>query len=824
MTLSPSPSIYLLRSDSYDPEKLCRLINAEKFRSKLDVSEDHDNFQAKLLQAKDSVTLIIMHSRDCTEKLLENVRACCPEASVVAVGPANFQDKERFGRVVRLEHLDQAELLAEQMVALAEARREFKQVREQLRQHQHIQALIPEAVIVESADHTIVSWNKSAEALFGWSAEQTLGHKRDEFIRVPDAQALTTIETALAQSGSCAGEIFYATSSGHEVHVFSRRQRAFDEHGETSGWLEVCTESAGLRVSEDKAHLLARLEAMLNEVPPGKADQLERVLSSFARMVLPALGETCIVDLQGEDELLRRVAFESTNLFLDALPAELKHEFPIYSGAHFTGGEVLKTGKVLVVDRVIDLPEFLGFTFAQSASLRELPEMAALVMPVIALGKPAGVITLLGTLPQTQFRDSDVAAVRRFASLLGGAVEKSRLGRKLEIESLRSKTASAYKENFLGALSHELRTPLQTMLGWTHMLRDREFSKPRAAKILGALERSINAQAQTISHLLELVRVNSGTLELHTRPCSLRPIIESVIAMQNVSIKAKHLRLSFVPEVDAYTLADVKWIQRAIWNIIGNAVKFTPIGGRIQVRLSADETYARFTVEDSGIGINKEFLPSVFDYFSQADSGTMRGHSGLGIGLAVSRNIIEAHGGRIEAESEGLDKGARFTVFLPLCAPPPPLRTGSKGIARRSKKGLLLQGVRVLLVEDDNDTRDMLRFLLEQAGAGVASAANAHFAYQLIQQGTFDVLISDVGLPDMDGKELIRKIRELDASENGNIPAIALTAYGKNDVEEDCIRAGFNLHLLKPVEPTRLLEVVKQASRRDLHAMSDSST
>lgn len=820
-SLCPPPSIYLLRNEGYDPEKLCRLINTEKLRSKLDVSENYDNFEAKLRQANDNVALIITHCKDCTAKLLESVQACCPEASIFAIGhdlQAKDLTNSQSDHVVHLEHLDEALELADHALALANMRRELKLAHEELKRHECLEALVPDAVVAENAGHCIVSWNKAAEMLFGWTAEQTIGKKRSEFLHTNDAQTEVTMETALAHAGSCAGEVFYATQNGREVQVFSRRQRTLDERGAINGWIEVCTPSASLRVSEEKTRLLERLEAMLAEVPPGKAEQLDQVLATFARMALPTLGETCIIDILGDDDLLRRVAFESNNLFLDALSPEQKLDFPIYSGAHFTCGEVLKTGKVLVVDRVLKLHEFLGFSSAQSARMQDAPAMAAMVTPVTAFGKPTGLITLLGTLPHGQFRDSDVAAVRQFASLLGSALEKSLLGRKLEIESMRSKSASGYKENFLGALSHELRTPLQTMLGWTHMLRDSSFSKPKAAKILNALERSINTQGQTISHLLELARVNSGTLELQTKPCSVRPILESVIAMQNVSIQAKHLRFEFIPEAEAYTLADVKWLQRAFWNVIGNAVKFTAGGGWVSVRLSADETHARVTIEDSGIGISREFLPFVFDYFSQQDAGTMRGHGGLGIGLAVARHIVEAHGGRIEAESEGLQKGARFSIYLPLCTPPNPLHNSQKHPSRRLKKIPLLQSLRVLLVEDDSDTREMLRFLLEHAGASVAAAASAQFAYQLLKQGTFDVLISDVGLPDDDGKNLMRKVRELDASENGNIPAIALTAYGKDEVKADCLEAGFNLHITKPVDPSRLLEMVKQASKREFPA------
>jgi len=289
--------------------------------------------------------------------------------------------------------------------------------------------------------------------------------------------------------------------------------------------------------------------------------------------------------------------------------------------------------------------------------------------------------------------------------------------------------------------------------------------------------------------------------------------------MHQPAIQAKHINFEFRPNGDACTNADARWLQRALGNILGNALKFTPEHGSVQLSIDTDETHAIVCTKDSGMGISSSFLPSIFDYFTQAETGTMRSYGGLGIGLSIARNIIEAHGGRIEAKSEGLNKGAHFCVYLPLCEAPSSYQNGKHAsVSARRKKTQLLQNLRVLVVEDDSDTREMLHFLLEKAGAKVADAPNGQSAYQVLQNGSFDVLVSDVGLPDEDGKVLMRRVRTLDPQKNGRIPSIALTAFGNDDVRDDCLKAGFNLHLVKPINPTQLLDLVKKAASHEFSA------
>jgi signal transduction histidine kinase/ActR/RegA family two-component response regulator len=379
-----------------------------------------------------------------------------------------------------------------------------------------------------------------------------------------------------------------------------------------------------------------------------------------------------------------------------------------------------------------------------------------------------------------------------------------------------AQAANRAKDEFLAVVSHELRTPLTPVLAWIFMLRSQEIDAERHQHGLDVIERNIKSQAQLIEDLLDISRIISGKLRLDVRPIELTPVVEAAVESVRSAADARNIRLQTIldPRVLMMT-GDPERLQQVFWNLLTNAIKFTPKGGRVQVIVRRVNSHVEITVSDTGKGIDPDFLPFVFERFQQADSSTTRKHGGLGIGLSIVRNLVELHGGRVRAESEGEDKGAAFTVELPISAlhvaPPPEDRShpaATAGTPQEVEPTSVLEGLRVLAVDDDPDTLEMVRFLLEQSGAEVRTADSARAALPILQEWLPDLLISDIGMPDEDGFELIRKVRALDAERGGRTPALALTAYARVADRLKVLVAGFQMHVPKPIEPAELIAVV----------------
>ncbi|MEQ9484015.1 ATP-binding response regulator [Coleofasciculus sp. F4-SAH-05] len=312
-------------------------------------------------------------------------------------------------------------------------------------------------------------------------------------------------------------------------------------------------------------------------------------------------------------------------------------------------------------------------------------------------------------------------------------------------------------------------------------------------------------QAQLIDDLLDVSRILRGKLSLQTLRVDLVRVIKTAIETMRLAAVAKSIDIDTqLDSTVGFVSGDPNRLQQVVWNLLSNAVKFTPRGGRITVRLQAIDSHAQIQVSDTGQGINPDFFPYIFDYFRQENSTTTRSVGGLGLGLAIVRHLIELHGGRIEAESDGVGQGATFTVTLPLISDSPINPQNSSP----NDEGLDLSEVTVLLVEDEVDTLDLLTIILESYGARVEGVTSAHEALAVFSQGQPDVLISDIGMPGMDGYEFIRQVRELPPNRGGLVPAIALTAYAGETDYEKALSAGFNRHIAKPVEPKQIVDAI----------------
>jgi signal transduction histidine kinase/CheY-like chemotaxis protein len=380
--------------------------------------------------------------------------------------------------------------------------------------------------------------------------------------------------------------------------------------------------------------------------------------------------------------------------------------------------------------------------------------------------------------------------------------------------------ADRQKDLFLATLSHELRTPLNSMIGWIQLLRGGKLGEDDAAHAMSVIERNAHAQADLISDILFVSRVIAGKFTLKTEPVDLESVLNGAVDTVRPSIEAKGITLDLMTDPNLTPImGDPDRLQQVIWNLLSNAIKFTPEGGSITVRVERANSVVVITVSDTGQGIKAEFLPYVFERFRQADSTYTRQFGGLGLGLAIVRHLVELHGGTVRAESRGEGHGASFIVTLPISAnrrATGPL--GGKPAAQDNEAEALrqpLDQMRVLIVEDDTDSREMLVEALKQFGLNATAVASVAEALEAVERARPDVLISDIGMPGEDGYDLIRKVRALPAERGGTTPAIALTGYVSGKDRAKSISTGFQEHIAKPVEPSRLIDIIAGLVKRN---------
>lgn len=400
--------------------------------------------------------------------------------------------------------------------------------------------------------------------------------------------------------------------------------------------------------------------------------------------------------------------------------------------------------------------------------------------------------------------------------------EREQLLEREQIARAEAEALNCIKDEFLGTLSHELRTPLNAMLGWTQLLKSRKFDETTTAKAMETIDRNSRALAQLIDDVLDVSRIIRGELLLNLHPVELIPVVEAAIDTVRPAADAKEICLECrFDSAVGVVMGDANRLQQVVWNLLANAVKFTPKGGRVDVQLERiDSGVVQIRVSDNGGGITAEFLPYVFERFRQADSSTTRSHGGLGLGLAIVRQLVELHGGTVSVESPGIGQGAKFIVNLPMkvvavekSSTPKPLAPAAD--AKVTNNSLpILEGVRVLVVDDEADTRHLLKTILGQYGAQVMAVASTFEALIALQQFHPNILVSDIGMPEQDGYALIRQLRSLEQEQGGRIPAVALTAYATAEDRTQALLAGFQLHVPKPVNPAELAAVVANLAGR----------
>ncbi|MBD2519170.1 response regulator [Nostoc sp. FACHB-973] len=386
--------------------------------------------------------------------------------------------------------------------------------------------------------------------------------------------------------------------------------------------------------------------------------------------------------------------------------------------------------------------------------------------------------------------------------------ERDRLLQREKLARAEAEAANRIKDEFLAVLSHELRSPLNPILGWAKLLQSRKFNETALKKALETIERNAKLQAQLIEDLLDVSHILQGKLNLNMASVDLASTIEAAMETVRLAAEAKTIHIeTMLDSRVGKVLGDSARLQQIVWNLLSNAVKFTATGGQVNVQLECIDADAQITVSDTGKGIKSDFLPHVFDYFCQGDNTTTRKFGGLGLGLAIARHLVEMHGGTIWVQSPGEEQGATFTVRLPLIKDSALIKDDTNPNSAIVASGFSpLMGVEVLIVDDNADSLDFFRFVLEEFGATVIAAESAGEALQTLAQSKPDILLSDIGMPEMNGYMLIEQIRAFEAQAGREkIPAIALTAYAGEIDQQQAFKAGFQQHIVKPVAPEELL-------------------
>ena len=402
---------------------------------------------------------------------------------------------------------------------------------------------------------------------------------------------------------------------------------------------------------------------------------------------------------------------------------------------------------------------------------------------------------------QWQGADAHVVSLRDITKIKQVEAERAKL---LE----EAQAANRAKDQFLAILSHELRTPLNPIVGWSQLLKSGTLSEAQMKKGAEIIQRNAELQSQLIEDILDISRIIRGKIELQAAPVKLSTIVKNALDTVKLAAQAKSIQINTnLDENVDLVRGDSTRLQQVIWNLLTNAIKFTPNGGRVDIELTSVDGRVRVQIKDTGKGIEPEFLPYVFDYFRQAENAKTRANGGLGLGLAIVCHLVELHGGTVSVTSPGLGLGATFSVYLPL------LHANQDDLASTSnlpQTGTNLKGVKALIVDDDDSSRDLLIFILENEGVKTKGAASATEALDVIEQFQPDILVSDIGMPGMDGYELIQKIKQLPTIKKENFTAIAFSAYASDSEQQKSLAAGFDRHINKPLDVNNFLQVIKK--------------
>lgn len=548
----------------------------------------------------------------------------------------------------------------------------------------------------------------------------------------------------------------------------------------------------------------------------------ETTLKSLARIAVQHLADWCVIDIVDEKGELRRVAAAHRDSAKEQLLIELQQQFPPDWNSTQPSPRVVRTGRSELVEEMTDaLISRRAKNNHHKELLKKIGLTSYMAVALTARGNKLGAINLCLSDDNRRYSQDDLKLAEEIGRRAAIAIDNARL-------YYVAQDANRIKDEFLATVSHELRTPLSAVLGWSRLLKTGKLDAKGSEQAVEAIERNARAQVQLIEDLLDISRIISGKLRLDVRAVDMVDVIRAAIDAVRPAADAKniHIQSGLNQWSDDIVLGDPSRLQQVVWNLLSNAIKFTPMDGQVQITLARINSHLEIKVSDTGQGINPEFLPHIFERFRQADSSTTRQHGGLGLGLAIVRHLVEMHGGEIRVNSAGEGKGATFTVSLPISIARD-FSLGKRADESDSNESLniegifvksALEGLQILVVDDEKDARDFLTTMLSQYGATVRAAGSAAEAFEILQgmsrEKLPDVLVSDIGMPAEDGYSLIRRLRMLSPEEGGQIKAIALTAYARLEDRMRALAAGFQMHVAKPVDASELTMVIVSLTGR----------
>jgi len=687
-----------------------------------------------------------------------------------------------------------------------------------------------DAFIAMDVKGQIIEWNLQAERTFGWKREEVLGYPLSDVIipeRFREAHRMGLARYMTSGVGPVLNkriEISALHRSGREVPVeltiYPIQQAETVVFGSFLHDISEQKKNAQLQgLQFNVTETLTKLNSLAEVVP--------ELLKKICQCMGWSVGEFWLIDPQDPSRLC------CSGLWSD--PSTASSEFhQVALNTHFPRGVglpggVWDSGKPHWIEDLSTEANFLRSQEAERAGFK-----SALAFPLKTSGEVVGVMTFF----ISQKTSMDVRILEVLADIgnyVGLFIQRrqaeeklSRLYSELELKVEertqdlataleQANTANRLKDEFLATVSHELRTPLGVIIGFTDLLLETPMTDAEKIKALETIRRNGKTQTQIISDLLDVSRIITGKFQMEFTQVDLKKSIYAAITSIQIAATAKGVEIiADIEDALISVRGDAGRLQQILWNLLSNAVKFTPRGGKVRVSLKHFMSKACVEISDSGKGIEPSFLPYVFERFRQEDASTTRKYGGLGLGLAIVRHLVEAHGGTVEVSSEGLGHGSAFRVQLPLLAFHESAKI-SKIISPKAASAKPLQGLKILTVEDDSDSRAMTTHILSAAGAEVLSTSSALEGWNLFQQKLPDLVMSDISMPEHDGYELISWIRGLSREEGGNVPAIAFTAHALKEEKDLMFGKGFNYHIAKPIHADELVaQILEIRSRLNL--------
>ncbi len=674
-----------------------------------------------------------------------------------------------WGRVTVTRRGEHAILVVEDITA----KRDSEQAADEARRAHERYALVARAtndVIWDwDAEHGTIVWNDALQTMFGYAPDQIDNRLQwwDSHLHPDDRERVVSGINGIIETGgsSWTDEYRFERADGSFTEVLDRGYVARAEDGTPVRMIGAMLDVTERKRAERIATFMAEASAML-----AWSLDYHATLARVAELTVPVLADWCIVDLRTGDETYQRLAIvhEDTANASDAFAGDVR--------------EVITSGAPKLIEHVTDTIDI----------------RSALIVPLVVVpgDRPLGALTLAMSHSRRVLSERDRAVVEDVARRAAMAIEHARLYDDAQ-------KANLAKDEFLAILSHELSTPLTIILGWSGILSREDVSPEELLQGVESIRAGALAQAQLIDDVLDLSRVTTGKLRLDVLPVSIGQLVADSLTAVRVAAAAKRIDL-IAPDTTAAgtVLGDGNRLRQVIWNLLTNAIKFTPAGGKVTVELENTPASVRLIVTDTGKGIARDFLAHVFEPFRQGDASTTRAHGGLGLGLAIVRHLVEGHGGTVAAFSDGVDRGARFVVELPSV----PESSEASKLVHSSRSELA--GVRVLFVDDQADARELARVIFSNAGAESTITSCASEALEALERLPIDIVVADIAMPEVDGYALITEIRRRDALARRHTPAVAATAYRGDDDRARALAAGFDAYVKKPMDAATLTSTV----------------